>query len=609
MSGLVEDIKESFWEQDDNLVENSIIMGKSEVRFIPVAMMNNSLTPDKKSLDIGKILLAHTAMSMGYKYKSSIEPLISSITQMLATMNEGDVVEVGSNFIPRTDKHGKILETNRPLEQTRKHLEGTISAILYNDYHNKSKVFKKYTAEEKKKLKELQNDLKTAKEFKDEELIKSEISKLGKTLDLNTIVTGLNRWTYTVGLGFPNLISPVVNLAYGLVSNLTYSASSKYVTDANMIKGMGMMMGAISRRAVTKADAKNLIKIYGFMDALGLLTHIVDSAYNEETKITKLLVMFQTKAEYINQGSLMIGILKTLTMKDKNGNTVPIWDAFTINENNALVWNTDKMGEPNIEFMGDILVSKDGKKLNISRLGAVIKSEVSKVHGDYESIMVGKRDPFFKLVALFKTWLPEAAHHRFGKTWFNPSTQTWEKGRYRSIFSSETESGEVITPGKAMKEIALSILKLSQKNSFSGYSEADRTNMARNIREFQFIALLTSVALLLSSATKDDEDEEYRRFLFMLINILNKTSIDLAFFADPRATLKIFDNAIPSFTLIARTADIFDIALDTITGDGEIKSGPFKGMNKTLKWAADITPGAAGAIKIYNAGERLFEYR
>ena len=118
-----------------------------------------------------------------------------------------------------------------------------------------------------------------------------------------------------------------------------------------------------------------------------------------------------------------------------------------------------------------------------------------------------------------------------------------------------------------------------------------------------------TAALLLAQALSDDKDEEYNKFLYVLINALNKAKADVLFYSDPASTLQVLNNLVPTVNALARVFSIGDVAMDVITGNGEIQSGPFQGMNKLTKWAMDITPGSAGAVRMINAGSRQFDYK
>jgi len=606
---LHSDAIKAIYAQPESLIETKAELGGKEINFIPVHMMNDMLDEDQKSFNIGKILLAHTALSLGYKQKSAVLPTLNSILDLLSLMKEGEQVQVGSDFIPKEDIHGEILESTRSLTNAKQHLVDTMKAMIYNDFKNTNNILKHYTPSEQKEVNAIKAKLEQGDLDAEESLeLKNRLSELGKSYNLNTASDSLITYTYVLGLGFPNIISPAVNMIYGLFSNFTYSAGEKYITDGNMMKGMMMMMGAVSRRAVTKADKKNLMKVYGFMDRFGLLSHIIEIDYGGVKKVANALVTLQSKAEYINQGSLVIGMLKTLTLKDKNGKNISIWDAFTLDDNNTLIWDKTKMADLEVVASKE-LMSEDKKSLNIIKLAKLVNSVVASVHGDYESVMIGKRKAWFRHLALFKTWLPETINHRFGKLTKNPDTGDWEKGRYLSFVSSVDKNGNSIAMGKSLLDTITNLYKISPKNGFKMYSEIDQINLARNVREMQFILLMTAVAVLLNLLINgDDDDKEHKKLLTMVFNMLNKSRADLMFYLNPKAALNTFNNLIPTVSTMARAASVVEIALDMIQGNGTVDSGPMKGMNKLGRWGLQMTPGAAGAIKMANSMSKKYDY-
>lgn len=606
LSGLAADLQGSLLRSPDNLVSGAATIGGRDVKFLPTLMQTNRLSAEEKSYDLEKLLFAHTAVAIGYKYKSQAEPIMNAMVDLIGTMKEGEAHQVGNRYFNVIDRLGNPKETNNTLANTKAHLEHTIDAIFYDNYKDKAQLFKKYTKEERARLIELQELIDASTNPEERAKLTRELGKLGKSFDGNTLIDGLNKYTYALGLGFPNVISPAINLFYGLISNFIYSAGSEYMTDANMWKGTMMMMGAVSRRAVTKLDAKQLMKIYGFMDSMDLLTHIVETSYNETNKIVSALVTLQSKAEYVNQGSMMIAILKTLQMKDKNGKDVSVWDAFTLNENNALVWNTELMGEE-VPAAAKDLISKDGRNLNFNRLASVVKNEIKYAHGDYESIMIGKRKGWVRLLMLYKTWLPESIRHRFGPMEENPNTGKMEKGRYRSYIDSETIDGAPVDVKTRMWEFTKGLVSLSQKGNFKNFSELDRTNMARNAREMQFILMLTALVLLLKSAV--DDDDEFKKYAYVLINAINRARADIQFYTNPNAFLQIIGSPVAAVNTLANAAKIVDVSYDTIMGEGTLQTGPYQGWPKMGKWAMSMTLGGSGVIRMINAGSKVHESR
>jgi len=221
--------------------------------------------------------------------------------------------------------------------------------------------------------------------------------------------------------------------------------------------------------------------------------------------------------------------------------------------------------------------------------------------------MVGKRFAVGRLLMLFKTWLPQAYIHRFGKEMYDPDLQEYRKGRYRSITQAKTIAGVQASAKEMVVEVAKSILKLRHTNSFKGLSETDRVNMIRNIREVQFIGMVTGVFLALVGMLKDYDDED-KSYLTVLANILNKSQADLTFFLNPKSSLQAFSDMIPVITSLVDILSIVGITVDALQGETDYQSGPWKGTNKFLKWGMRVTPGASGAMKMVNAGYKVYEY-
>ena len=128
-------------------------------------------------------------------------------------------------------------------------------------------------------------------------------------------------------------------------------------------------------------------KFYAFMDRFKILGDIYEGNADKKSLVEKMSIM-QSKAEFYNQGALMMGIFKTKKLKDKNGNEVRLWDAF-IEENETIVWNTELMGEQKEVPMSSVY-SKDMNQVNESTLSSYLAAVNRIVHGDYKNKLMIK---------------------------------------------------------------------------------------------------------------------------------------------------------------------------------------------------------------------------
>lgn len=566
-----------FSAESESDIEGRAIVGDKVYRNIPVGMLYVNLTPDKRTPSIFKALKAHTDVAVNFKYKTTVEPIASAAQDIINTMSAVKKVstETGETYTKNTNT-GNIHEQKGALIETTGRLKYLVGSFLYGeskdapDVHGKGK-------------KDRHGD---TKKF-----------SVAKTVD------SLNKFTYLKGLALPNFISPTVNLIIGLTNNFTYSAGGIDFSDSSLAKAYGLVFKASSKHLGQAAHSDSFNQVMTWMIRLNLLPDINSAAIEDSQSWDKILTIFQSKGEYINQGASAMAYLMHNTVKDKNGKDVSILDAFKAVDG-KLIWDVDKMGEQSTAGAGEI-ISADGKGVNLFRLGEKLKGINEYLHGDYFSPLELKKTAWGRAAALFKTWLFMTTIHRFGGTHFDRRLQREVKGRYRSIFAANTKDGIPITIGKILPILLKGIVS---KSAFDTLSDVDKVNLKRDLRELQILFAITVVGMLLMSMDDDDDDVVRKKAMNLLVNLATKTQNDLEFYINPASMYSILNNIVPIVGTLNDIKKITDAFYDTIIGDPTYKNGTMKDQYRIPVAIGKALPISSGLIKMHNYREQQYNF-
>ena len=140
-------------------------------------------------------------------------------------------------------------------------------------------------------------------------------------------------------------------------------------------------------------------------------------------------------------------ILKTIKLKDKNGNDISIYDAYTI-DNGHLKWDTTKMEAQ--ELLGnDVVYNKEKTQINFKTLSSFINEIVEEIHGDYKNPMMIKKTVLMRAVMQYKRFIPNSVKHRVGKEYEN-----------MNLIDEKTGKRGVLVKGRYLSYINSSILEI-----------------------------------------------------------------------------------------------------------------------------------------------------
>lgn len=590
------ELNEAMMDEVANYINRDIEIGGRKFKSIKSFMMNDTLSTDEKSKDIGAILIAHTAMANAYAQKTKVEPIFTAAQQILEEMGKVDTVQTTGGRKTVRNLFGIVEPKKGKLYNSIKQLEYAIDSFLYDEHKKvegrigKVKLSKKEKALKEKLEAQLKNKEITEEQFNDR------ISRLGKQYTGSSIIDTLSTYTYLNALGLPNFVTPSVNLTFGIASNLIYASGNEDITLTDMRKAINKVTQAVLQR-------KDINKIWAFMEELGVLDDFNESLYGRKKMLLEDKILFlQNNTERMNRGMMMMAHLYSFKVKDLKGNDLSLYDAFKL-ENGKLIWREDILGKQETVPESDTH-SEHG--VNIFRLSSLIEGANRYAHGDYDSSIRLKATTGGRVIGMFKQWLWMAIKYRFGAEGYDPLLQRNTKGRYMVPWTARDAQGNEITTKEFFRILSKAAFT---KEGLNSLSKADKAAVRRNLKELQFVVQFTIAVAALSLVAADEDDEETKFALNLVINFLTKAQADLAFFINPSAMAQVVNNIAPLYGTVRNVFSITDVAWKTISGHPNYESGPNRDKNRALVWVGKNMLFSNAAMKMYNYGDRIFEYR
>jgi hypothetical protein len=265
-------------------------------------------------------------------------------------------------------------------------------------------------------------------------------------------------WTAFRFLGF-NWQAATMNLTAGYSNNITHF-------------GIGIVMRGHERLV------KNPKKCYAILDKLNIVSTTVDESFNlsqhYQTIMNQLTFFTSTAPEYINQGTVFIGM-----MTDEQ------FDAYDSNGNIKEYVIDPTTGQKKIAPKG-VKGTLDNNALDANQIN-LMQMQIARVHGAYHKLFKRPvaQNVLLRPVVMFKTWMFEMYNILFGDLDF-------VRGgiRQKSIIK---DTGKTL-----FNRMFADIRGLADKPE---WTEADR----QNVKKFVTLSFLIVGAAIASGMTDDDD--------------------------------------------------------------------------------------------------------
>lgn len=396
-----------------------------------------------QSFDLPKLMKYFSDMTMAYAARQEALPILEIMKKHYDAITNPKTQNLGKQLYNVPDKeHMKVgLRTNAI-----KQMDNWFERVVLNNYGNKhageigkiatgDKVpfFGRtiYTSEERKKFDELTELIKNEPVEKKQNELKTIREGLGKTRTDTALYDNILNWIRTLRLGY-NLSSATTNFLEGVTSNMILGSSSEYFEPRELLYGYNTVKYSFLKNlSFGYAETPRAQKNRSLMDKFNV---IIDSK-NELQKAShgSLASKFSwlnpheinQRVEFINQSPLMIAMLRTLKIKDKDGNEEKLWNAYTKEGHLKPEFKTEDNVRNWEELAGEDYLRFKQKLNKVIILG----------HGNYDATrgMLIKSNTVGKAGMMFKTWIPEALYWRFATEQDDIQTgATGFKGRYWS---------------------------------------------------------------------------------------------------------------------------------------------------------------------------------
>lgn len=566
------------------------------IRSLPITMLGGNMKTEDKSYDILKVAKAFSTMAIAYKHRSKVEDSIRLAEQIMNQSLERQENAKGEHLV---DAQGRTISTSNGLKNLKKQFDYAVEAGFYGhrkDQEGISKKSKLLTTEELSTKKELNKELKIAKE-EDKPLIQAKIDALGAHVVASSVWDGLLKFVQLKGMGW-NLFAPLSNTTFAFVSNAIHASGGEDFDLNDFFWAQGVMLNSIGKSAsldiVKSTTSKKINALMSFYNAVGEVDQQAYQSTSFNTKtgkgLQKLSPLELTKrAEFLNQGVTFLAMMKATKITDLKGVEKNLWEAYDINGK----WKTEEFGE-----QPEWTSNKDDMFKFKNRFEQVKKI----IHGNYDpnSPVLLKKKVMGRALIMFRSWIAEGFASRFEGEKYDELLGRSRKGRLRTY--------NPLTGGDLghIQGTKLLLLQMANFLSFGGafktsldqLSPLDKANMRKNAAEVMIY--LTFVALYYTMKAVGSDDDDEKKLANAMLNVIIRTQNDMAFFTSPLAFEKITQSSVPAMSIITDAAKLVQAIQDDIVGKGIYKRGIYKGQSKIKVNLGKNIPGFNQALHTYS---------
>lgn len=619
----------------------------------------------QQSFDLPKIVKYYSHMAMEYAARQEILPIMKIMKEHYNDIKAPATTNVGEsiiNYNEETRLEGVRGRANSQMEDwwdrvvlgnyDTKHI-GVVEAIkknkpqtarekaeeVANILSGKNIRNKKYTSEEKRILKEVDDILATETNEGRRKELEDIKNQLGGNFSATAMFDSLLTFIRLKGLGW-NISSQLTNLAEGTTANMIIAASGDYFEPHLIYEGYHIVKGSFLKSVTFNAiETKGAKKARVLVDRYRILQDASNELQKASAKTnfswTAKLSPYELirRTEYINQTPLMIAMLKHLKLKGVDGQESSIWDALDENGKLKEGFNTQENKE-NWE---------DASGMQYKDFKSTLSKAIVVAHGNYDDKrgMMAKSTIVGKALLMFKTWITSAFYQRFaseqddlesgikgfyGRYWSHTPATGAMMGALPGIlffgpigaviggtigtamahtYGKRTNKGffeELIYTNKSLfkKMIGMPVNLIAGKNIINSnndfekligegnFSERDAKNMRSNMADMSILLVWMLLTILAKSFLYDDDEPESKERMAhnLLVNRFLQLASQSSLYTNPSGLKEnVLDMAsIKFFTDLGKEGVALQkyIEGDDILSSG-INSGDSRLWNQTFK--------------------------
>ena len=536
----------------------------------------------EKSFDLFKVLSAHAVTAETFKHKTRTE----------------DFLRIAKDYVYNAERinvtaNGQTSSSIMGYKTQKDGLRNLINAFDYavDSWYglNKNKKPGKLLAkdlESAKKIEGIEADIKEleSKEQNDEtvkkiEDLKENIRSLQKIFVTSNAADSVLKYIHIKSMGW-NPFSAVTNLGFGFISNYTHAAGEQDFTSSELTKAYGYLMNNVFR-ATSLVNMKTAVKLSQLMMEYGVVGDIREGTSSHAIKGIqekfKILLPYEmtSRAEFINQGSTFIAmLLNRKDIKDLNNKDRTLFEAYTLDADNNLIWNEAEFGP-----------QEEWQSLGKAKTAFKIKLEGVKkiIHGNYDpdSPVAIKKTAIGRALMMFRNWVAEGFANRFESEYENIKLGRQVKGRYTSFYSAKTKDGDPVGIGRSISLTLQEMARILTKGMYNSkgvntLTDVDKANLKKNAMELNIYLSMMVLTMMLKHMNDGDDDDESGIVLNFMINSFSRLQTDITFYTSPLSFEKLQRNTIPAFGFITDIAKLSKASFRYINGeDGKNGSTTF----------------------------------
>lgn len=511
---------------------------------------------DLKKQDVIKIMKKYYAAGIAYEYKKSAEDLLNATSEITFLANKLSKKNSGENKKDMFGKEKTTPETSKTYDRLRH---------ITDDY------------------------LYGAASVKGEDGV---VTAFGKKLSVSKMADLLTDFTRLRQMGL-NPLSGLSNLIMGTANNWTYAKREEFFSEGDLRRAYAKM-GGNAFHSITGGLADGgaeAEKIRLLAEKFGVNSHNTMESTNLASQVMKKAFVFQEHGEFINHMAVVIATLssgKLGEIRDRAGAVRSMYDVFKVKDK-AIVLDAEN-------FDLDKLGIDEKRIFNIVQGISKVNKEI---HGDYDPLnkMYAKRSTIGRMLATFRTWLPQAIMQRFGSERVDVQLsemmgkEVIREGRYVSLYKALGKKGAaniVFSLAKGMIPFVDGRIKPTET-----MNDTHVANINQTLSEVRLLLLLLILIRLMGKMKDDDEPEEEQTVYNFFYNLTTRTENELSFFYYPTNGTKFFKDIIPALDSVNQTFKTLGAGVNkVIDSEHDIYQRGFrKGTSKFWKELQILTPG------------------
>ena len=379
--------------------------------------------------------------------------------------------------------------------------------------------------------------------------------KIGqKTININKAMDSMMAWTGNTML-ILNYMSGGVNLVQGKYQNFLEGAGGTIFNGKNLrnaeiewLKDSGNILKDIGQE-VPNSKTNLLMELFDADSNFSGLEYKLseDNRFKRLAKTSSGHFINHSTEAYI-QGTAMYAVLDSIKVKDADGKTIPLHEAYEIVNNKLSL----KEG-----------VVLDGNQDDIEyKVSRKIKEVIKHLHGNYDSNnqAMAQRYVGGKLAFMLRKWLVVGTQRRWrgiNYSFKKNENRTLEDIAFNSILEKDME-GYYSTTIRFLYN-SLDELKTLQFSVIAGewnmLTDEERSNIRKTIIDIStMIGSITAATLIsgLAEGVDDDDKEMY----YMMAYIFRRHYSELRFYSSTGEFMNILRTPAASMSMIDRTSEL-----------------------------------------------------